>query len=235
MLVTYKSGGQDIPTNVFSPSTAANGGLIILAYGSDGLVDSQNGPWKSMIEGYAMDLAAKGFLATIPEYFAASGTQPGDLNPSDPVGYMKQVLAHRAAWQTALEDAVSKLPTSTGIQGIHASRIGFLGFSLGGHLCARASHAVRASVIFFAPEFDGLGLNGTLSMKAEIHHGKDDFLDYGTNAVPISQALTKQGADCHLWPAYPGAVHGFVGNDQANTDARKESHSRTLAFFAANL
>lgn len=235
MLLTFKSRGQDIPTNIFSPSTAANGGLVILAYGSDGLVDNGNGPWKSLIEGYATDLAGVGYIAAIPDYFAASGTSPGDLDPSNPVGYLKQVLAHRAAWQAALEDAATELAKPALLPGIDASRIGFVGFSLGGHLCARASQAVRASVLFFAPQFDGLGLSGTLSTKIEIHHGEDDFLSYATNAVPISQELTNHRADCHLWPAYPGAVHGFVRLDQDNIDAQKKSRMRTFDFFARNL
>ena len=235
MNVTFESGGHSIPASIFAPSTAANGGLIILAYGSDGLVDNANGPWKTMIERYAVALAADGFVAAIPDYFARTGTSPGDLNPANPAGYLEQVHAHRVTWQITLEDAASELAKPALLPGIDASRIGFLGFSLGGHLCARATRAVRALVVFFAPRFDGLVLSGTLFLKAEIHHGANDFLNYSTNAVPVAQELTSHGADCHLWPAYPGAVHGFVGYDVANSDARRVSKERTIDFFGRHL
>lgn len=235
MNATFSSGRRVVPANIFVPANAANGGLIILAYGSDGLVDNANGSWKTMIEGYAADLAGRGFTAAIPDYFARTATSPGDLNPSKPASYLEQVLAHRAAWQTVLEDAATELTKPSVLPGIDSSRIGFLGFSLGGLLCARAAKSVRALVVFFAPVFDGLGLNGALTLNAEIHHGEKDFLAYSDNAVPIAQQLTARGADCHLWPAYPGAVHGFVGDDQGNSDARSESHERTAAFFKVHL
>lgn len=232
---SFSSNGRSIPADFFHLSTGHNGALIIIAYGSDGLIDNQNGPWKTMIEGYAIDLATKGFVTAIPDYFAASGTSPGDLNPQNPTMYIEQIAANRGAWLTALKDSFIELAKPSLISGIDSSRIGLLGFSLGGHLCARLAGQARASVLFFAPYMDGLGTLGSLSGHVEIHHGADDFLAYSSNAEVIEKKLSERGANVVLWPAYPGAVHGFVGSDLDDGNARLLSHTRTLNFFEARL
>ena len=188
-----------------------------------------------MIDGYAIDLAKHGFVTAIPDYFAASGTSPGDLNPQNPALYIEQIAANRGAWLTALKDAVTELAQPSVISGIDSSRIGLLGFSLGGHLCARLAGRAKAAVLFFAPYMDGLGSLSSLATHVEIHHGAGDFLAYSANANIIHKKLTDHGASVVLWPAYPGAVHGFVGNDSHNSSAKQLSHTRTLDFFKTDL
>lgn len=236
MIVTFNSGGRQIPTDVFVPtSISPSGSLVIIAYGSDGLVDNSNGPWKTMIEDYAFELAGKGIFAAIPDYFSCTTTNAGQLNIADPEAYLKRVIENQAAWQQVLEDAATELPKVGSLSGVDASRIGFLGFSLGGYLCARAAKTPKAMVIYFAPRFLGLGLSNRLSVKSEIHHGEKDFLDYSMNAGLNAKELTSHGADCYLWPSYQGAVHGFVGNDSQNSEARRDSKARTLGFFLSHL
>lgn len=232
---SFASNGQTIPVDLYHLPSGHNGALIIVTYGSDGLIDNQNGPWKTMIEGYAIDLARHGFVTAIPDYFAASGTSPGDLNPQNPAMYIEQIAANRGTWLTALKDSVKELAKPSFISGIDSSRIGLLGFSLGGHLCARLAGHAKASVLFFTPYMDGLGTLGSLSGMVEIHHGADDFLAYSKNASVIQETLSDGGADVTLWPAYPGAVHGFVGSDSDNSSARQLSKSRTLEFFETKL
>jgi len=233
---TYSTNGKSISAELFTPSTAHDGRLIVLAHGSDGLVDSSNGPWKSFIEGYATDLAEMGIVTVIPDYFAASATVAGDLDPTDPISYVKQIAANRSTWVTALKDATHELSKPSIVPGIDPSRIGLLGFSLGGHLCARLAGDAKAAVLFFPPYMiDGLGKLGSLSTFVEIHHGARDFLPYSQNAEVIHTKLSGAGAQSTLWPAYPGAVHGFVGHDADNTSARNLSRARTLAFFDLRL
>ena len=231
----FSSNGRTIPADLYHLPTGHDGALIIIAYGSDGLIDNQNGPWKTLIEGYANDLATQGFVTAIPDYFAASGTSPGDLNPQNPGLYIEQIAANRGAWLTALKDSVIELAKPSFISGIDSSRIGLLGFSLGGHLCARLAGHARASVLFFTPYMDGLGTLSSLSGHVEIHHGADDFLAYSANAEVIEKKLSERGANVLLWPAYPGAVHGFVGSDSNNSSARLLSKSRTIDFFETKL
>src|SRR6476660_9950932 len=63
----------DIPTRapqftglLYKPAGTATAGLGVIAYGTDGFVDTERGPWKKMINGYAEDLAARGVFALIP-------------------------------------------------------------------------------------------------------------------------------------------------------------------------
>ncbi len=233
--VSYKSNGTSISTELFQPAGGHNGGLIIIAYGSDGLVNNPNGSWKSMIEGYAVDLADQGFVAAIPNYFDKTGTSAGDLDPSKPLEYAEKIALNRGAWLESLQHAITELAQPRVVAGIDASRIGLLGFSLGAHLCARLAGRAKAAVLFFAPYMDGLDLSGALSLHVEIHHGAKDFLPYSSNAALIHQQLATHGAKSILWPAYPEAVHGFVGDDPGNTNARQLSHKRTLDFYTARI
>lgn len=232
---TYTSTGKSIPAELFHPSGSANRALVILAYGSDGLIDNANGSWKKMIEEYARDLAARGFVAAIPDYFTSTGTRPGELDVNNPLAYSEQILRYRGAWQTTIEDAITQLGNGIHIPGVDPKRVGLLGFSLGGYLCARLAHKVKALGIFFAPYLDGLGLNGTVPFHAEIHHGEKDFLPFKANTAVIDRDFKNHGGDSKLWPAYPDAVHGFATSDPANSNARQESHQRTMTFFQSKL
>jgi hypothetical protein len=67
VVTNFMSGGVPIREEVFSLGSGHNGGVVILAYGSDGLVDNRDGQWATMIRGYASDIAQNGFLALIPD------------------------------------------------------------------------------------------------------------------------------------------------------------------------
>ena len=120
---------------------------------------------------------------------------------------------------------------------VDPSRVGFLGFSLGGHLCLRARAAAKpkALVEYFAPMFDGIGLRGSVP-HAQIDHGtKDEFpaTDF-SNAGAIESILALEGPDVTFFP-YEGATHGFAGQDAANANAAVLSKTRTLTFFGTCL
>src|SRR5687768_2158215 len=76
---SYGSRGKTITCELYTPS-AANGGMVVIAYGSDGMIDNAHGPWATMVRAYAADLAAKGFTAIIPDYFLTTGTAPGSID-----------------------------------------------------------------------------------------------------------------------------------------------------------
>ena len=63
-------GTPAITAELYRPAGTAKTGLVVLAYGTDGYADTVRGPWKTMIRGYADELAARGFFAMIPNYFA---------------------------------------------------------------------------------------------------------------------------------------------------------------------
>jgi dienelactone hydrolase len=76
---SYTSNGKTVACEVYTP-TAANGGVVVIAYGSDGMIDNAHGPWATMLREYAADLAAKGFTAIIPDYFLTTATAAGSID-----------------------------------------------------------------------------------------------------------------------------------------------------------
>ncbi len=222
------SGSDTIDADLYSPTGTAASGLVVIAYGTDGLTDDLNGPWETMIRGYADSLIASGFFALIPDYFGKTRTAPGP-------GAFLLLQAFRRDWEKALSDAVTHGGT---LPRVDASRVGLLGFSLGGHLCMRIRAASKPKVMveFFAPacsHLGGLGPSGNVA-HAEIHHGiEDDPVDI-SEAETIKGTLEAESTSTTLF-AYPGAGHGFVGDDDDNKTARTLSKSRTLSFFETHL
>jgi dienelactone hydrolase len=119
---------------------------------------------------------------------------------------------------------------------VDPSRIGMLGFSLGGYLCLRTRAAAnpKALVEYFAPVFDGIGAKGSVP-HVQIHHGTlDEFPTAFTNAGQIEGILKLEGSDVTVFP-YKDAKHGFAGKDLANTSAAALSKTRTVTFFGTCL
>tara|TARA_R110002073_G_scaffold96276_2_gene222579 strand:- start:1945 stop:2712 length:768 start_codon:yes stop_codon:yes gene_type:complete len=221
----FTSQGVAITGELYTPAAATNTGLVVIAYGSDGLTDHLTGPWETMIRDYAESLAESGFVALIPDFLAVTGTTPGKT-------VLLSLIENRDIWQTALSDAIDH---GKGLPSVDATRIGLLGFSLGGHLCLRVRAKAKILVEYFAPALDGIGFAGKLT-HAQIHHGKADHFP-GTgfaNAKAINDELEREGTSTELF-AYSGAGHGFIGSDQANSNARKQSKKTTLTFFQTHL
>jgi dienelactone hydrolase len=225
--LTFASGSAIIPGELFVPGGAASTGLVVLAYGTDGLEDNERGPWKTMMHGYAEALAEAGLFALIPNYFKKTDTIAG-------IPAAEVILLKRDDWSAALADTVTH---ARALPRVDPSRIGLLGFSLGGHLCLRirAEAKPQALVEFFAPNLDGIGPAGVVPF-AQIHHGKNDQLQATqfSNAAIVEGILKSEGTDVTLFP-YEGANHGFAGNDKANKEAATLSQSRTLQFFKSHL
>ena len=209
---------------------------VILAYGSDGLIDNENGKWKSMLEEFARDLAQAGIAAAIPDYFASTGTRPGDLDPRQFDSYALKIMQGQASWVAALKAGVSQLAKPALVPGIQPARVGLLGFSLGGYLSAQAAVGIPAMVLFYTPYFPGLNIPGPLTAKVELHYGTADRLTtLARDGQGVQAELQKGGATVLNVHSYPSATHGFAGEDDSNKDAQKKSKERTLKFFAANL
>jgi dienelactone hydrolase len=227
----FKVSGADVKR--FDPDGTPNGAVIIIGYGSDGM----NPPWDKMIEGYADDLSKKGFTCMIPDYLAATNTAPGP-------GVFPLIEKLRPVWLQAISATIDYAKT---LASVDSTRIGLLGFSLGGHLCLRVRAKARVLVEFFAPVFDGIGAAGTLT-HAQIHHGKADKLRATTfpNAEAIRDTLNGEGTPTELC-GYDDAGHGFIGpttagphldlggTDAGNAKASTDSKVSTLSFFETHL
>jgi dienelactone hydrolase len=224
--IDIPNGTPEFTGQLYKPSGTATTGLVVIAYGTDGFADTTRGPWKKIIFGYAEDLAARGLFALIPDYFAKTGSPHGGEAARD-------IETKRRDWATALVDTVTVART---LPRVDPSRVGMLGFSLGGHLCllARAAAKPKALVEFFAPMFDGIGPAGHVPI-AQIHHGKKDtgMTDF-KYAAEIERLLKLEGTDVKGF-GYDDATHGFASPSAADKKAATDSKESTLKFFQSRL
>ncbi len=222
-IIKIDSHGTAIQVEIFHPTGASNGGVIVVAHGSDGM----NEPWAAMIRDYATDLAAKGLTVLIPHYFETTGTVPGPR-------VFAEFADNLQFWEKAVSDTIGH---GKMLFGIVASRVGLLGFSLGGHLCLRLRESANALVEFFAPELlelGGIGAAHIPALPVQIHHGAADVLVPFANTQSIAAALKLEGAVVEVF-SYDGAGHGFAGSDANDATARRFAKGRTLAFFGQHL
>ena len=220
--VNIRSGSATIPGELYKPSGAAPTGLVVIAYGTEGWKD----PWTKMMQGYAEDLAGRGLFALMPDYFVRTGTAHGGAAGAE-------IGEKQHDWTSALVDSVVYGRTVPGVDG---TRIGMLGFSLGGYLCLRARGAAnpKALVEYFAPVFEGLGAAGTVPL-AQIHHGTKDVGPTAfENAATIAGILRHEGTDVAVFE-YKDATHGFAGPTAADRKAAMESKAETINFFVTRL
>ncbi|SRR6266496_888084 len=220
----FTSGGAVIPAEMFDAIGKPNGGVVVIAYGSDGMTDNLNGPWASMIRDYADELSRKGFTTMIPDYFARTGTEPG-------ISALEQIQVHVDTWQATVGDAITHAQT---LPGVVASRVGLLGFSLGGHICLKLRAQAKVLVAFFAPVLQGLGSPLFTALQAQVHHGLADTTVPSADAKRIDGLLKSEGATSELF-LYEGAGHGFAGNDAKNSTARQDSKQRAISVFVRQL
>src|SRR5215510_6034284 len=165
----FLSGGVHIDTEIYTPPSTASHAAVILAYGSDGLID----PWAAMIREDAADLAQKGFHALVPHYFLSTRTPDGSIDYAN--GGLLTVMANKDVWQRTLADAVQYAKT---LPGVDASRIGLLGYSLGAYLSLRLRTQAKAIVAYFPPWIDGIGAATTPGLPVHIHYGDQDALKF---------------------------------------------------------
>jgi len=220
--IDFTSNGRAVQGELYTPvAGAAAPGFIAVAYGTDGMSET----WGTQIRRYADALSHLGFVVMIPDYFACTGTIAGQ-------DAFAEMTANGDTWQQALADAVTYAKANLGVDG---TRVGLLGFSLGGLLCLRQRRSANVLVEFFAP-IDGLvaGAAG-LTSHAQIHHGLADVVvSFSGNADKINQMLTTEGVAVELF-SYPGGTHGFIGSDANNTSAISDSLDRTLDCFGKYL
>jgi dienelactone hydrolase len=224
--IDIPSGPTQFTGELYKPSGTGTTGLVILVYGTDGFVDNERGPWKTMMCEYAEALATRGLFALIPDYFARTGSPHGG-----PAAH--EIVTKRYDWAAALVDTAV---VARALPRVDPARIGMLGFSLGGYLCVltRATVKPKALVEFFAPIFDGIGAPGSVPV-AQIHHGtKDQEPTAFANAAAIGGMLRLEGTDVKIHE-YKDATHGFAGNTPADKKAAADSKDSTVKFFETKL
>jgi dienelactone hydrolase len=74
----FTSQGVSITGELYTPVATTKTGLVVIAYGTDGLTDHLTGPWETMIRDYAESLGSSGFVAMIPDFLGVTSTMPGE-------------------------------------------------------------------------------------------------------------------------------------------------------------
>jgi dienelactone hydrolase len=224
--ISIPSGTPQFTGELFAPAGSASAGLVVIAYGTDGFVDNPRGPWKTMMTGYAEELASRGLFALIPDYFAKTKTPHGGQAAL-------QIETNHRDWAAALADTVT---VARNLSRVDPARIGMLGFSLGGYLCllARSVAKPKALVEFFAPTFGDIGAAGNVPI-AQIHHGtKDQPPTEFANAGAIKRILELERTNVEVFK-YDDATHGFAGPTAADKKAAADSKAATVKFFETRL
>ena len=225
----YTSNGQTVPVEIFAPPSTAKLPAVLVFHGSSGL-----GPkYRPDIVAFGEALKAAGLAAVLPHYFA-SAEVPSELE-SDEQGLLL-MLRHFGTWRTACDDALAFV---AGDARFDPSRIGLVGFSLGGHYALNAAMtpppgaSVKAVVEFFAPTRNP-ALAGPWARMPPllVHHGTADTTVYPADTVHLESELKRAGKhrDVDYWVTeYPGQTHRFTAA------ALKAALAATVTFLTARL
>lgn len=221
---SVSSGGTALALDILLPATAAGPApLVLVLHGSFGMLPQYRGD----ILSFAEALAEKGIAAAVPHYLDSTGTAPG-------VAVFAEIDSKHPTWRAACADVLVALATDPRFD---PTRIGLLGFSLGGFLALSlamdppAAMAVRAVADFFGPT-DRLDLHWSRLPPALIFHGDKDSLVSVSHSDRVAAGLISVGRKKDtdfFYRVYPGQRHGFNGS--ALTDSR----DRTVEFFTTIL
>jgi len=209
---SFASSGQNITVQVFAPNDPGPHPAVIALHGSGGIQEG----WASEP---ASLLAGRGFVVFVLHYFERSSTVWADD---------KTIRENFEAWMKTITDAITWAAMYAGVDG---SRVGLLGFSLGGYLAlsvAAVDQRVSAVVEYFG------GLPGELIEHAHkiaptlILHGEKDTTVPVSEAHKLKQMFEQTGTDFEM-KLYPNAGHAFSGMDLL------DAGQRTLNFLERKL
>jgi dienelactone hydrolase len=233
-MTTFDSGGKHISVEQFLPAVGGLHPAVVVAYGTEGLGVILGHDAGAAIRDFARHLATKGFVVLLPHFFERTDTPEGFQT------VLPVYTRHRDEWLDTLDDCLNLVASRT--TEVDKTRIGLLGFSLGGHLALRRSKigtgiAIGAVVDFFAPisspPFNGLGDHLGDLPPVQIHHGASDQVVPSTQSDELERLLVAtgkvKGVDYERH-SYPGEGHGFRG-----AAAIKLSKQRTADFFKKQL
>ena len=211
----FKSRGKDFTVDIFAPGEPGKYPAIVVVHGHGGVGDGK----RSGSHDLARRLARAGYIAMVPHYF-------GRLKP-DPKDGRKNARSF-AVWERTVSDTVGFAARRPDVD---ARRIGLLGSSMGSWVSlsvAARDRRVSAVVENFGgwPEWEEL--NPARLPPVLVLHGDADRNVSVDEAYKLEQILQRTGVP-HEVHIYPGAGHGFRGDD------REDALRRTVQFFDTHL
>ena len=229
--VEYTGSEGAMPARLYIPEGGGRRGAVLVLHGIDGP--------QRVIEGFARDLAAEGFVTLTPDLFSLHEfASEGRVDHPLILGDLAGALAF-----------VKQLPEA------HPVRIGVVGFSFGGRLAvlAAALHPeIRAAVNYYGVasyqelgnrEVGGRALRSVpltervraIRAAVLIQHGEADQTNPVEQGRLLHAALTRAGKRSLLY-TYPGADHVFnFAGSRHHAEAARLSWERTVAFLREHL
>ena len=221
---SFSSGGQTVPLEVFLPAASGKRPAVLIFHGSSGPLP----PYRADIVSFAEALVAAGIAAAMPHYLKSTKTDPG----KDDV--VKLIPEKRPAWRQACSDALTLMANDARFD---ATRLGILGFSLGGNLALSlameppAGIKLKCVVDFFGPT-QLLENHWSKLPPVLICHGIKDPLVKLSVSLDLVAQLEKAGKKKdrdYFFEKYKDEGHGF--KDPALTKSRV----RTVEFITKML
>jgi dienelactone hydrolase len=220
---TFSSNSQTVTLDVFPETSAGKHPTVLILHGSFGLMPQ----YKADIVSFADALLTQGISSTMPYYLQSTKTEPG-------IGVLKLIAGNRLTWRQACSDALTVM---AGDDRFDITRLGILGFSLGGHLALSlamdppAGINLKCVVDFFGPT-QSLEPHWSKMPPVLVFHGSADTLVYPSESEHLVAQLErvgkKKGRDYFYEPS-PGETHGFKGAELT------KSRDATVDFFKKRL
>jgi len=220
-IVTVGSGDEATQAFVAWPAKRAGAAGIVVAHEWWGL--------NSEIRDEARRLSREGYVVIVPDLYRGKTTTDPDA---------AREMARGLDEARALNDLAAAIGWLRGQPDMQKSKLGVVGFSMGGSLSQRLALAhpelLSAAVMFYGrPETDPAVLK-TLAVPLQAHFGATDSTS--TRADALKQSLTAAGKDAEVY-VYPGAGHAFMNDEGASyhRDAARQAWARMLAFLQRHL
>jgi carboxymethylenebutenolidase len=240
--VEFRSGSDEIRGYLARPRGGAKAPAIVLVHENIGVIPHRREVTRK--------LAAAGFAALTVDLYSRIGGQPPQDFKNAEERRQKAFLA--ANDEQAISDLEAGCRYLKSLAGVDGSRIGALGYCMGGGtlfawMCG-ANQSVKAAVVYYGTANvaanarpDGKGLSrlaaaSKLQVPLQVHHGEADQAVPFADAKALAEALKSSGQPVEFF-SYTGANHAFEDDTHPNyhAEATAKAWERMLAFFGRHL